>query len=181
MTDMATAIMDSAERRMRLGGFGGFSFRDIAADVGVKSSSVHYHFPTKEALTAAVIHRYTDKVSEQLDREIEAGQDSAKVFTRAFRGTLHSGARMCPATVLGAGALDLPHEVAVEVKRFFKMCLTKMQNSGLSATEASEHLATITGAMVLSISLQDLSAYDRSTGEAAGAAAKVKKKARKKS
>jgi TetR/AcrR family transcriptional repressor of nem operon len=178
MTDMASAIMDSAERRMRLGGFGGFSFRDIATDVGIKSSSVHYHFPTKEALTAAVIHRYTDRVSEKLDREIEETKDPMKVFTRAFRGTLHSGARMCPATVLGAGALDLPQEVAAEVKRFFKMCLTKMQAHGVSAAEASEHLATITGAMVLAISMQDLSAYDRSTGEAAGGA--KPKKARKK-
>src|SRR5437899_1576737 len=64
MSDVATAIMDAAERRIRLGGFNGFSFREIAADVGVKSSSVHYHFPTKEKLAAAVIHRYTDEVAE---------------------------------------------------------------------------------------------------------------------
>jgi TetR/AcrR family transcriptional repressor of nem operon len=54
MSDVKTAIMDAAERRMQLGGFGGFSFREIAADVGIKSSSVHYHFPTKEDLAAAV-------------------------------------------------------------------------------------------------------------------------------
>jgi AcrR family transcriptional regulator len=60
MSDVNTAILNAAEARMRLGGFNGFSFRDIAADVGVKSSSVHYHFPTKETLAAAVIHRYTD-------------------------------------------------------------------------------------------------------------------------
>ena len=60
MSDVNTAILDAAEARMRLGGFNGFSFRGIAADVGVKSSSVHYHFPTKETLAAAVIHRYTD-------------------------------------------------------------------------------------------------------------------------
>ena len=47
MNEIAAAIMDAAERRMRIGGFNGFSFREIAADVGVKSSSVHYHFPTK--------------------------------------------------------------------------------------------------------------------------------------
>ena len=64
MSDAAVAIMDAAERRIRLGGFNGFSFREIAADVGIKSSSVHYHFPTKENLAAAVIHRYTDEVAE---------------------------------------------------------------------------------------------------------------------
>src|SRR5262249_51075008 len=70
MSEAATEIMDAAERRMRIGGFNGFSFREIAADVGVKSSSVHYHFPTKEKLAAAVIHRYTDEVAELIDQEL---------------------------------------------------------------------------------------------------------------
>ena len=46
------AIMDAAERRIRELGYNGFSFRDIAADVGIKSASVHHHFPTKPALAA---------------------------------------------------------------------------------------------------------------------------------
>ena len=57
MKDVKTAIMDAAERRMQLGGFGGFSFREIAADVGIKSSSVHYHFPTKVALGGSEARR----------------------------------------------------------------------------------------------------------------------------
>jgi len=31
MSDIAAAIMDAAERRMRLSGFYGFSFREIAS------------------------------------------------------------------------------------------------------------------------------------------------------
>lgn len=48
MTDTSNAIMDATEERIRQGGYSGFSFREIAADVGVKSSSVHYHFPIKK-------------------------------------------------------------------------------------------------------------------------------------
>src|SRR3981081_2930087 len=141
MSDVATAIMDAAERRMRLGGFNGFSFREIATDVGVKSSSVHYHFPTKEKLAAAVIHRYTDEVAELVHHERAADSDPVKGWTRAFRGTLHSEERMCPCTVLGAGALDLPPEVAAEVKRFFKMCLDKLVAEGLSPNSAAALVA----------------------------------------
>jgi TetR/AcrR family transcriptional repressor of nem operon len=165
MSDVANAIMDAAEKRMRIGGFNGFSFRDIAAEVGVKSSSVHYHFPTKEKLAAAVIHRYTDEVAEIIDRELAREPDPVKVWTRAFRGTLHSDERMCPCAVLGAGSLDLPPEVAGEVKRFFKMCLDKLVAGGLSANSAAELLATITGAMVVANALNDLAAYDRATRE----------------
>ncbi len=165
MSEMATAIMDAAEHRIRLGGFNGFSFREIAADVGVKSSSVHYHFPTKADLAAAVIHRYTDEVAEHIDAELAKEPDPIKVWTRAFRGTLHSEERMCPCTVLGAGSLDLPGQVAAEVKRFFQMCLDKLEAAGLSAGKASELLATITGAMVVATALGDVSAYDRATTE----------------
>src|ERR1700750_2772650 len=85
ISDVKTAIMDAAERRIRLGGFGGFSFREIAADVGVKSSSVHYHFPTKEDLAAAVVRRYEDWVLEQIDKGLARNPDPVKVWTAAFR------------------------------------------------------------------------------------------------
>jgi TetR/AcrR family transcriptional regulator, transcriptional repressor for nem operon len=165
MSDVSISILDSAERRIRAGGFSGFSFREIAADVGVKSSSVHYHFPTKEALAAAVIHRYTDFVSELIDKQLEAEPNPVKVWTKAFRGTLHSDVRMCPATVMGAASGDLPAEVAKEVQRFFRMCLDKLMEEGLSQKEAAEFLATITGALVVANAMDDKALYDRATTE----------------
>ncbi len=163
MSDVATSIMDAAEQRMRLGGFNGFSFRDVAADVGIKSSSVHYHFPTKEKLAAAVIRRYSEEVSELIDKALASEPDPVKVWTRAFRGTLHSKERMCPCAVLGAASLDLPQEVAAAVSGFFKMCLDKLMKSGLSTSKAAELIATITGAMVVANALNDKAMFDRAT------------------
>jgi TetR/AcrR family transcriptional repressor of nem operon len=165
MSDVAIAVMDAAERRMRLGGFNGFSFREIAADVGVKSSSVHYYFPTKEKLAAAVIHRYTDEVAEFIDKEAATNSDPISVWTGAFRGTLCSDERMCPCAVLGAVSRDLPKEVAAEVRRFFKMCLRKMMTAGLSEGSASRLLATITGALIVANALNDVATYDRAANE----------------
>ena len=79
MSDVKTAIMDAAERRMQLGGFGGFSFREIAADVGIKSSSVHYHFPTKDDLAAAVIRRWAEGTSKSVDEELQKAPDAVRV------------------------------------------------------------------------------------------------------
>src|ERR1700728_2229968 len=118
MSDVLNAIIDSAERRSRAGGFSGFSFREVAADVGVKSSSVHYHFPTKEALAAAVIHRYTDVVSDYIDQQLAADPDPVKVWTRVFRVTVTGPGCMCPAVVMGTGSGDLPAPVVKEVQRF---------------------------------------------------------------
>jgi TetR/AcrR family transcriptional repressor of nem operon len=163
MSDVAAAIMDAAERRMRKGGFNGFSFREIADDVGVKSSSVHYHFPTKEDLAAAVIKRYTAETAELIERELEKDPNPIKVWVKAFRGTLHSEDRMCPCAVLGASSQDLPEEVSAEVKQFFKMCHDKLVEEGLPSDEAAQLLATITGALVVANAVDDFAVYDRAT------------------
>src|ERR1700759_4837156 len=116
MSEIANAIMDAAEKPIRSGGFGGFSFRDIAADVGVKSSSVHYHFPTKEKLAVAVIRRWGGQMSAPIERESQKDSDPVRVWSRAFRATALSLDQMCPCAVLGAESRDLPEEVATEVK-----------------------------------------------------------------
>ena len=165
MSDAKTAIMDAAERRMQQGGFGGFSFREIAADVGIKSSSVHYHFPTKEDLAAAVIRRWADYTSELIDKELEKDPDPVRVWTKAFRGTAFSEAHMCPCTVLGAASQDLPPQVAKEVRAFFQMCLDKMVAERVPLNTAAEVLSTITGALVVANALGDPAAYDRAIGD----------------
>jgi TetR/AcrR family transcriptional regulator, transcriptional repressor for nem operon len=162
---VAVAIMDAAERRMRTGGFTGFSFREIATDVGIKSSTVHYHFPTKENLAAAVIRRYTDRVAALIDQQFERDPNPVRVWVEAFRATLLSQDRMCPATVLGAASLDLPEEVAIEVKRYFQMATDKLVSEGLSANQATHFLTTIIGALVVANALGDLTAYDRATSD----------------
>ena len=168
MRDVKTAILDAAERRMQIGGFGGFSFREIAADVGIKSSSVHYHFPTKENLAAAVIRRWAEETSEFIDKELERDPDPIRAWTNAFRGTALSEGRMCPCTALGAASQDLPAEVAREVKGFFKMCSDKLVAEGLSPSNAAEVLSTITGALVVANALGDATAYDRATSDLLG-------------
>jgi TetR/AcrR family transcriptional repressor of nem operon len=168
MNDVAVAIMDAAERRMRIGGLAGFSFREVAADVGIKSSSVHYHFPTKENLAAAVIRRYTDHVAEVIDQQFELEPDPIRVWIEVFRGTLFSDDRMCPATVLGAAALDLPPEVAAEVKGYFRMAINKLVREGLPENRATQFLSTLVGALVISNALDDPTAYDRVAQEQLG-------------
>ena len=61
MIGMAEHLMDLAEARIRDKGYAGFSFRDLAAEAGIKSASVHHHFPTKAKLAAAVAHRYAKR------------------------------------------------------------------------------------------------------------------------
>jgi TetR/AcrR family transcriptional regulator, transcriptional repressor for nem operon len=165
VSDIKTAILDAAERRMQKGGFGGFSFREIAADVGIKSSSVHYHFPTKEDLAAAVVKRWAAYTFGLIDEALEKNRDPVRAWTEAFRGTAYSDGRICPCTVLGAASQDLPPIVAYEVKGFFQMCLDKMTAEGMSPSEAAKNLSTLIGALVVSTALDNTATYDDATQE----------------
>lgn len=54
-------ILNLAEALLQDMGFNGFSYADIASELGVKNAAIHYHFPTKEDLARAVIQRYRDR------------------------------------------------------------------------------------------------------------------------
>ncbi len=49
----------AAYARIASGGFEGLRTRDVAADVGVNIATLHYYFPTKEALIRAAVRHTT--------------------------------------------------------------------------------------------------------------------------
>ena len=53
--DRRRALVFAAYRRIATDGFEGLRTRDVAADVGVNIATLHYYFPTKEALIRSVI------------------------------------------------------------------------------------------------------------------------------
>ncbi len=163
MSDIADAIMNAAERRIREAGYSGFSFRELATDVGVKSSSVHYHFPTKERLAAAVARRYTDRFIEAVAAEREAGHDPATAWRRVFRRALLEDGRMCLCGALGVAARNLPPEVVLEVRRFFEVGLKVLVEAGLSHEEAVRLIAGLEGAMLMANAFDDASIFDQAT------------------
>jgi AcrR family transcriptional regulator len=61
--DRRRALVAAAYRRIASDGFEGLRTRDIASDVGVNIATLHYYFPSKEALIRSVIgfaiHRFT--------------------------------------------------------------------------------------------------------------------------
>lgn len=117
-----TKIMDLAESLIRQNGYNGFSFREIASGVGVKSSSVHYYFPTKADLGAKVARRYTDRFLEGLgdpEEGAEAAEELLSRLHRSFAYALGQDGQMCLCGVLAAESAGLPEAVAGEARTFF--------------------------------------------------------------
>src|SRR5215469_15139511 len=53
--DRRSALVQAAYARIARQGFEGLRTRDVAADVGVNIATLHYYFPTKEALIRGVV------------------------------------------------------------------------------------------------------------------------------
>jgi TetR/AcrR family transcriptional repressor of nem operon len=167
MNDTAERLMDLAEIHIRDAGYGGFSFRELATEIGIKSSSVHNHFATKADMAAAVARRYSERfLTAVAPKEDEAAGSVIAVYQSAFRAALAKDGRMCLCGVLGAEAGGLPPEVAQEARNFFRRCVDDLsQRIGGHGSEARalHVMATLEGAMILARAFDDIDTFDQAT------------------
>ena len=165
MKATAERLMDLAEAHIRKAGYGGFSFRDLAAEVGIKSASVHHHFPTKASMAAAVARRYRDRFFAAVARQPnESPEDAIATYRAAFRAALDQDGRMCLFGVLGAEAGVLSPELAEEIQSFFRRCIADLsQRIGGPAAEARAFhvMATLEGGMMLASAYRSIEVFDQ--------------------
>ncbi|MBX2870043.1 MAG: TetR family transcriptional regulator [Acidiferrobacterales bacterium] len=94
-------------------GLHNLSFRTLANEVGVKSSSVHYYFPEKSHLASALIENYTEALKESLDHIDARGQSLPKKlngFIKIFEDVIKDN-KLCLCGILAAdvSTLDEPN------------------------------------------------------------------------
>jgi TetR/AcrR family transcriptional regulator, transcriptional repressor for nem operon len=120
-TDTAERILDSAERLVQSRGFNGFSYADVAAELGITKASLHYHFPGKAELGEALIGRYAARFAEALeDIDARGGDAPAKLaaYARIYAEVLRDK-RMCLCGMLAADYDTLAKPMRQAVVRFF--------------------------------------------------------------
>lgn len=121
-TDTREALLDLAQELAQTRGYNAFSFRDLSKRIGVKTSSIHYWFPTKGDLGRELMSRYHERFMAELSR-IDARRWNARrkllAFAELFRSALMQGDRMCLCGMLATEFATLPREVQAEVKAFF--------------------------------------------------------------
>lgn len=123
-SDTKERIMAAARLTVQDRGYSGLSFRDLAKEVGIKSASIHYYFPTKGELGGALARRYASDFLEYLDGLLAEGLDAPTCMRRyadVFGNTLRNDNRMCLAGIMAAEHRVLPDEVRVEVVKLGEM------------------------------------------------------------
>ena len=173
MKDRREAILAAARATGQARGYGGLSFRDLAAEVGIRSASLHYHFPTKADLGAAVARRYWEDSKARLDALWEECGDPAACLARypaLFRRALVDENRMCLCGFMAAEHDDLPEAVRAEVRAFADIhvaWLLKVLRAGGPAADAGATerraraiFAAIGGAQLMARGRADVGLYD---------------------
>jgi TetR/AcrR family transcriptional regulator, transcriptional repressor for nem operon len=110
--DTAARILDVAERLAQVRGFNGFSYADIAAELGITKAALHYHFPSKADLGEALITRYAVRFGEAL------APDKLRGYATLYADVLRDQ-RMCLCGILAAEYPTLPEPMRASVVRFF--------------------------------------------------------------
>lgn len=118
MNQTAQKILVTAERMMREGGYHSFSYRQIADELGIKSASIHYHFPTKEDLGLEVTRRYMEHFMESLGQP-EGQETPLDYYMNAFESSLKQNQCACLCGVLAAEARRLPKVIVEALSEFF--------------------------------------------------------------
>ena len=167
--DSATKILDIAERRMRQSGYNAVSYRDIAAEMGIKSASLHYHFQKKEDLGVALVRRYAENFRHHLadnTKTTETPKDKLEAFVDLFRAAFDDHQLVCLCAVLGAEAPGLPFPVTAEVRAFFEdniawltQVYADLENPN-PAKKAKTSLSLLEGAMIISSVNDDPSVFE---------------------
>ena len=119
--DTASRILDSAESLVQVRGFNGFSYADVAAEVGVTKASLHYHFPGKAVLGKRLIERYERNFLQALAAIDRSGSDSRRKLRRyaALYADVLRDNRMCLCGMLAAEFATLPKAMRENMKHFF--------------------------------------------------------------
>ncbi len=123
-SDTKSQILDSAERLTKLKGFAAFSYRDIAKEVEIKSSSIHYYFPTKSDLAEALVERYTAAFSDNFDsisEQVSSGYDRLKVLFRNIDSVSGVENNLCLCGMLSSDIYTISGQGKTKLNQFFVM------------------------------------------------------------
>jgi TetR/AcrR family transcriptional repressor of nem operon len=175
--DTREQIMAAARKMVQARGYNALSFRDLADSVGIKSASVHYHFPTKGDLGAALAQRYTEDGMAYLAGMLADGAGYRECLARyvtIFRQALEDGNRMCLCGIMAAENEDLPAAVRAEVAAFTNANvawlgdLLAARRPGTTVDQARVRgaaiYAAVAGAQLVARGRNDIAVYDAIMG-----------------
>jgi AcrR family transcriptional regulator len=162
-------ILNLAEFLLQDKGFNGFSYANIATELGVKNAAIHYHFPSKEDLSIAVIQRYRDRFKLWINNSrVEDLSPEQKLdwFFNIYTDMRADKGKVCLVGSIEAEFNSIPQGLQAEVQALHKELLGWLQSTlaegrdagafsfrGEPADKAAMILSTLQGALQMARAL----------------------------
>jgi TetR/AcrR family transcriptional repressor of nem operon len=118
---MAHRIMDHAQLLVQTGGYNGFSYAQIADELGIRKATIHYYFRAKSDLCVSLLRRYRSRFRSRVAEVTEplvSPRERLRVYISLYQQALEDG-RLCPCGVLTTELETLDAEIRAEVRGFF--------------------------------------------------------------
>lgn len=121
MRDTRGELLAEAELLVRRRGFSGFSYADLADEVGIRKASIHHHFPTKADLASALLvsfdARYDALMADIVSTTPDA-LDRVRAYARLYLEGVEKGLG-CLCAAFAAELESLPDALRSDLARFF--------------------------------------------------------------
>ena len=169
-------ILDVAEHLVQTRGFNGFSYADIAAEVGLTKATLHYHFATKAELGRRLIERYAaafEGALHKIDSAAPGAPARLRAYVKLYADVLAED-RMCLCGMAAAEYGTLPTPMQKALQMFFaanEVWLTRLldqgQNEGYlclrapAREEAGMMMSALEGAMLLARAMGEPIRFER--------------------
>jgi TetR/AcrR family transcriptional repressor of nem operon len=177
--ETAARILDVAERLAQVRGFNGFSYADVAAELGITKAGLHYHFAGKAELGEALIRRYSERFAaalKKIDRSDADAPAKLEAYARIYADVLREG-RMCLCGMLAAEYETLSEPMRKALVRFFddnEVWLAEvieqgrregsLRADGAAEDEARTIVSGLEGALLVARPFDDVGRFEAAAG-----------------
>lgn len=159
-------LISAAEVMVRQRGYAGFSYADLAEAIGIRKASIHYYFPAKEDLGAALIASYHERYDAALAiiwRDCDCAIARVDAYAKLYRNGL-SEDQGCLCGVLACERDILPERLREGIALFFdahRSWLTRVIEAGIAAGDIRQDLDPAGQAHLVLCALQGALAVGR--------------------
>ena len=130
-TNIKGQIIDLAENLIMKRGYNGFSYKNIASELNVKTAAIHYHFPSKKDLGVAVIKRAQTRFREWDEKAASEDLSPVDMLNQSLETYfeyLDSEEYVCLGGSLETDIHTLPEEMQDEIRIYVAEILTWLRN-----------------------------------------------------
>ena len=123
LNETANKLLDAAEHKTQVLGFNAFSYKDLQDEIGVKTSSIHYYFPTKQDLMLAMTERYVERFRNTLTDIASSQKKGVKrleLLGDIYIKTVSQG-KFCLCGMLASDLMSLSDRANVKLQEFFAL------------------------------------------------------------